>query len=256
MSTQIWLDPGDPFPEPHCALPQGLLAVGGDLSLASLTKAYRRGIFPWFNPGDPILWWSPDPRMLLQTANLHLSRSLAKLLRQMARREAAGAGPVQVTMNTCFDAVIQACAGPRQPGGQTWISPHMQHAYTQWHRAGGAHSIEVWHGDELVGGLYGVAQGRFFFGESMFSRRDNASKIALAYLTRFLQCHGVQWIDCQQETRHLASMGARPVSRDFFLQELTKAVTLPGIPWTRGVLRSNGSVAPTPELHHAPGAAS
>lgn len=242
MVQITWLDTNDPFPDVRQALPQGLLAVGADLSIERLSQAYRQGIFPWFNPEDPILWWCPDPRMVLATHEFRCSHSLAKKIRQVARRERQAGATVRITMNTAFADVIHACAEARHPHGQTWISPDMQAAYIAWHQAGGTHSIETWVDGQLAGGLYGVSVGRFFFGESMFSRRTDASKLALAYLITFLERHGVRHIDCQQETSHLASLGAQPIPRATFLKILEDAAGQPTPPWQTGQLLADGSV--------------
>jgi len=223
------LDPRDPTaPFPDVALaerePNGLLAVGGDLSLPRLLNAYRHGIFPWFNPGDPILWWSPDPRTILIPDQVHISRSLAKTLR---RRQ------FQVSLDRAFHHVINACAGPRRQGEGTWLVPMMIRAYQRLHRAGLAHSVEVWHQNVLVGGLYGVALGRAFFGESMFSHHGNASKVALVYLCRYLETQGYGLIDCQMATEHLHTMGAIQIRRADFsaiLDLLCADAGTPG-PW-------------------------
>jgi len=226
----FWLDPGNPeieFPDVELALkePDGLLAIGGDLSVARLLKAYRRGIFPWYGPGQPILWWSPDPRLVLYPERLHVSRSLAKLLRRNV---------FDVTLDTAFAAVIDACAGPRGDDGGTWITPEMKQAYLDLHRQGHAHSVECWRQGRLAGGLYGVSIGRAFFGESMFAAEDNASKVALARLARQLMSWDYRLIDCQVHTRHLVSMGANTMSRNEFVYVLKQACAQPGraAPWT------------------------
>ncbi|WP_151704711.1 leucyl/phenylalanyl-tRNA--protein transferase [Nitrincola alkalilacustris] len=197
------------FPPVERALddPNGLLAAGGDLSPDRLVAAYRQGIFPWFNPGEPILWWSPDPRCVLFPADLYLSRSLRKRLR---RRD------YQVTFDQAFDEVIQACADIRSEKGGTWISEPMQIAYNKLHGRGVAHSVEVWIDGELAGGLYGLAMGRMFFGESMFSRQRDASKIAFSHLAVQLQRWGFNLIDCQVYNPHLASLGATVIPRKAF----------------------------------------
>jgi leucyl/phenylalanyl-tRNA--protein transferase len=197
------------FPPLNKALrkPNGLLAAGGDLSPQRLVQAYRHGCFPWFQDGQPILWWSPDPRTVLFPAELHISRSLSKCLRQQR---------YSVTFDRDFARVIQACAAPRAYTDGTWITTPMQHAYLELHRQGIAHSVEVWLGDELVGGLYGLAMGQLFFGESMFSRADNASKVGFATLVSHLQRWGFTLIDCQMPTEHLHSLGARAISRKDF----------------------------------------
>lgn len=208
------------FPPLNRALrePNGLLAAGGDLSPARLTQAYRHGCFPWYQDGQPILWWSPDPRTVLFPDELHVSRSLSKCLRQQRYR---------VTFDQQFNQVIQACAAPRAYADGTWITTPMQQAYLQLHQQGLAHSVEVWHEDELVGGLYGLAMGRLFFGESMFSRADNASKVGFVTLVRQLQHWGFSLIDCQMPTEHLHSLGARAISREDFALHLREGLDLP-----------------------------
>ncbi|WP_324830977.1 leucyl/phenylalanyl-tRNA--protein transferase [Pseudomonas saxonica] len=191
--------------------PNGLLAAGGDLSADRLVQAYRHGCFPWFSEGQPILWWSPDPRTVLFPEELHVSRSLAKLLRQQR---------YQVSFDRDFEAVIQACAAPRRDADGTWITDDMQNAYTELHARGHAHSVEVWDHGELVGGLYGLAMGQLFFGESMFSRADNASKFGFVTLVKHLQAWGFVLIDCQMATRHLESLGARSIPRQQFANYL------------------------------------
>ena len=215
-----WLDKGDAFPPVARALrePNGLLAAGADLSVPRLFQAYRSGIFPWFNEDQPILWWSPDPRMVLFPAELKISRSLGKRLR---RRD------YQVRADSAFGAVMRACAAPRDSRPGTWITREMIEAYEAFHRAGHAHSVETWIDGELAGGLYGVALGRVFFGESMFARRTDGSKIALAYLVRQLERWGYGIIDCQMTTPHLASLGAREVPRSQFMRKLGELVNYP-----------------------------
>lgn len=197
------------FPPLNRALrePNGLLAAGGDLSPARLIQAYRHGCFPWFQDGQPILWWSPDPRTVLFPEELHVSRSLEKCLRQQRYK---------VTLDQQFSRVIQACAAPRTYADGTWITTPMQAAYLQLHEQGIAHSVEVWQDEELVGGLYGLAMGQLFFGESMFSRADNASKFGFATLTQQLQAWGFALIDCQMPNDHLHSLGARAIPRSEF----------------------------------------
>ena len=191
--------------------PNGLLAAGGDLSADRLVQAYRHGCFPWFSEGQPILWWSPDPRTVLFPDELHVSRSLGKVLRQQR---------YTVTYDRDFQAVIQACAAPRACADGTWITDDMQNAYIELHERGHAHSVEVWENDELVGGLYGLAMGQLFFGESMFSRADNASKAGFATLVKQRQAWGFVLIDCQMPTRHLESLGARSIPRVQFADYL------------------------------------
>jgi leucyl/phenylalanyl-tRNA--protein transferase len=211
------------FPPVETALvdPNGLLAMGGDLSVARLLDAYRHGIFPWFNPGEPILWWSPDPRMVLVPGEVRVTRSLAKRIRN------AG---FEVRVDTAFAEVMRACAAPREGESGTWISPAMVAAYTRLHQAGYAHSVETWHDGRLVGGLYGVAIGRMFYGESMFSREPDASKVALVRLAQQLQQWGFGLIDCQMETSHLASLGARTMPRAAFIARLAELVNWPHRP--------------------------
>lgn len=204
-----WLVDRPDFPPVEHALhtPQGLLAAGGKLSPDWLLAAYRRGIFPWYSPGEPILWWSPDPRLVLYPPEIRITRSLRKTLRH-ARFE--------IRLDTAFEQVIAACAAPRKPGGGTWITADMQAAYLRMHELGYAHSVESWSDGKLVGGLYGIALGRVFFGESMFSRVSDASKAALAHLARFLETRDFAVIDCQMTTQHLLSMGAREIPRREF----------------------------------------
>jgi leucyl/phenylalanyl-tRNA--protein transferase len=173
--------------------------------------AYALGIFPWYSEGDPILWWSPDPRMVLFTDEFHISRSLAKRIRQQH---------FEIRVNSAFEQVMQYCAEPRPGQDGTWILPEMQAAYLRLHRLGFAHSVEAWQDGVLVGGIYGIAIGRMFFGESMFHRRRDASKVALAHLVGLLQAADMPLLDCQQQTRHMASLGARPISRADFVERL------------------------------------
>lgn len=215
-----WLTPHAPFPPLEAALakPNGLLAAGGDLSPQRLLEAYRCGIFPWFNAGEPILWWSPDPRMVLLPSELRVSRSLNKVLHK---------GNYEIRMDSAFSQVMQACAAPRKGQSGTWIHPEMISAYAALHEAGVAHSVEIWVDGELMGGLYGVSQGKMFFGESMFSRIPDASKIAFVHLVRQLQRWDFGMIDCQMKTAHLASFGAREIPRIEFSQRLRELVNYP-----------------------------
>lgn len=207
------------FPAPELAEPDGLLAVGGDLSPRRLLLAYSMGIFPWFNAGDPILWWSPDPRCILEPGRLTVSRSLAKLL----RRET-----FSVTFDRAFREVITSCAQVRQSGGEgTWITGEMLEAYCRLHEMGFAHSVECWQGEGLAGGLYGVCLGRCFFGESMFHRAANASKVAFASLAHRLEAQGFELIDCQLPTLHLKSLGAGEIPREEFLRRLRQGGVRP-----------------------------
>lgn len=221
-----WLETTTPFPDVSEALTidaPGLLAAGADLSPRRLLAAYRNGIFPWFSEGQPILWWSTDPRMVLPTDRFRISDSLRKTLRKVERSRIQG-GRWQVTFDTSFEQVMRACAAPRKDGPGTWISEEIISGYTGLHALGHAHSSELWLDGELVGGAYGVCIGRMFYGESMFARVTDASKIALAYLVAFLRSEGVRMIDCQQETGHLASLGAAPIPRAAFLEHLRGAI--------------------------------
>jgi leucyl/phenylalanyl-tRNA--protein transferase len=221
-----WLDTNTPFPDVSQALTldaPGLLAAGADLSPPRLLLAYQHGIFPWFSEGQPILWWSTDPRMVLETSRFRISDSLKKTLRRVERSRIEG-GRWDVRFDSAFDAVMRACAAPRRDGPGTWISEDIIAGYGGLHRLGYAHSSEVWLDGELVGGAYGVCIGRMFYGESMFARVSDASKVALAYLVAFLRGHGVRMIDCQQETGHLASLGAAPIPRARFLDHLRAAI--------------------------------
>lgn len=218
MVNLPWLDPEHiAFPDTSDALesPEGLLAAGGQLSTDWLLAAYQKGIFPWFSEGDPILWWSPSPRTIIHINQLHISKSLRKTLNKK---------DFEVSINTAFSEVIDACAEPRPQQGQeeTWISHDINQAYQQLHHLGYAHSVEVWRGKELIGGLYGVALGRVFFGESMFSFQPNGSKIALSYLVEHLKQWHYSFIDCQVHNDHLASMGAVQVPREVFEVLLNK----------------------------------
>ncbi|OYY61755.1 MAG: leucyl/phenylalanyl-tRNA--protein transferase [Burkholderiales bacterium 28-67-8] len=230
-----WLHSADdPLPDTRLALPAGseapgLLAAGGELTPARLTEAYSKGVFPWYSAGQPVLWWSPDPRMVLWVAEFKLARSLRKTLARFAR------SPVcEVRIDSAFDQVIGACAStPREGQDGTWIVADMVQAYSRWHSLGAVHSFETWIDGELVGGLYGVCIGRMFFGESMFSRRTDASKIALAALVCFCREHGIELIDCQQRTGHLASMGGGELSRLAFEAALTERCSRPApTAWT------------------------
>lgn len=214
-----WLDPRrprEPFPDVEKALshPNGLLAIGGDLTVTRLLQAYQHGIFPWFNPDEPILWWSPDPRTVIKPSELHVSRRLQRELRR---------GDYRVSLDTDFSAVMHACATARPEG--TWLGTAMQAAYSELHRRGYAHSIEVWRDKELIGGLYGVALGRIFFGESMFSRASNGSKLAMVWLCRQLAAWGFVLLDCQVDSPHLSRLGAVPMPRRDFSQILASQTT-------------------------------
>ena len=220
-----WLEAADSFPPVERALknPNGLLAAGGDLSMPRLLEAYRRGVFPWYSSAEPILWWSPDPRMVLYCDELKVSRSLAKSVRNKG---------YEVRIDTAFDQVLTGCA-TREEG--TWLGKPMHAAYAALHRAGYAHSFETWRGDDLAGGLYGVALGRMFYGESMFSRATDASKVALVTLVEELKQRGFPLIDCQMHTPLLASLGGREIPRRSFLRALVPLVNYAVSPgkWSR-----------------------
>ncbi len=252
------LGPDTRLPDPEQALhePNGLLAAGLDLSAERLLEAYRCGIFPWYTAGQPVLWWSPDPRMVLALDRLHLSHSLRKTLRARQRDQRW-----HITLDACFERVMQECAAartrplraaagaaieaeakaaqteadaPANPpavSDDTWITADIRRAYSALHRLGAAHSVEVWNGPRLVGGLYGVSIGRMFFGESMFARETDASKTALVALVQVLRRHGFCMIDCQQKTRHLASLGAHEMPRKAFLKQVDELAARPAPDW-------------------------
>jgi len=221
-----WLASTDTFPPVQRALrdPAGLLAAGADLSADRLIMAYSQGIFPWYSPGEPILWWSPDPRMVLFPQELIVQRSLAKVLRKRQ---------YEIRVDTVFAEVIAGCSKPRAGQGGTWISAEMIAAYMRLHQMGVAHSIETWIDGRLAGGLYGIALGRAFYGESMFTLVPDASKIAFVHLVRQLQCWGFGVIDCQMNTAHLARFGAREIPRTEFIAQLNNLINLPAVltPW-------------------------
>lgn len=227
MSGIAWLQKTDPpsaLPPTTRALaePNGLLAVGGALTPDWLIHAYCQGVFPWFSADQPILWWAPDPRAVLVPAEFHASRSLKRSIRQRG---------YETRIDSAFEAVIAACAGPRRGNAGTWITRDMHAAYVELHRRGLAHSIECWFGDRLVGGLYGVGLGRMFFGESMFTRETDASKVALARLVEECRARDVPLIDCQMPSPHLASLGSRNLPRVDFERQLARLVRAPAPPW-------------------------
>jgi leucyl/phenylalanyl-tRNA--protein transferase len=261
-----WLQPDTPLPPTSQALAAdseapGLLAAGGGLGLARLRDAYAHGVFPWYSPGQPVLWWSPDPRMVLRTDAFRLSHSLRKTLRRFLRTPGC-----EVRFDHDVARVMRCCAEtPRDGQDGTWIVPEMQLAYADWARAGDVHSVETWIDGELVGGLYGVNLGRMMFGESMFSHRTDASKVALAALVAFCRSHGMPVIDCQQATGHLASLGAAPVPRAEFEREVHALVaaapapawTYDGRIWEALALHAEPAAAPAdaPSATRAPAAA-
>jgi leucyl/phenylalanyl-tRNA--protein transferase len=227
MSGIAWLQKTDPpaaLPPTTRALkePNGLLAVGGTLTPEWLIHAYARGVFPWYSAEQPILWWAPDPRAVLLPEEFRVSRSLARSIRRRG---------YETRIDTAFESVVEACAGPRHGSAGTWITPEMHAAYVELHQRGLAHSFETWAGGELVGGLYGVAIGRVFFGESMFTRRTDASKVALARLVGECRRHAVPLIDCQMPSPHLASLGSRNLPRREFEQALARLVAQPAPAW-------------------------
>jgi leucyl/phenylalanyl-tRNA--protein transferase len=255
MLTLNWIDDDEPLPPTHHALgpdseAPGLLAAGGSLTPQRLEQAYRQGVFPWFSPGQPVLWWSPDPRMVLPVAQFKLSKSLAKTLRRFVGNPAHA-----LRIDSAFEQVIEACAHtPRHGQAGTWIVPQMVQAYQAWHRRGRVHSVETWVDGRLVGGLYFVAIGRMVFGESMFAWASDASKIALAALVCFCRSHGIGLIDCQQNTGHLASLGAHEISRTTFEQHLTLTLGEPDIAdWTydSSMWSQLEGLAPTPTRERA-----
>lgn len=213
-----WIEPhkaGFPPVEQALTEPDGLLVAGGDLGVGRLLDAYRHGIFPWYEDGQPILWWSPDPRLVLRPSQLIISRSLGKLMRR---------GSYTVSFDRDFPAVIRQCAEHRADSAGTWITNAMEAAYIELHDRGYAHSVEVWSGDKLVGGLYGIALGQVFFGESMFSEEDNTSKLALVFLAKQLQRWDYKLIDCQVSSDHLKNLGAVEISREEFVQQLRELI--------------------------------
>lgn len=226
MSNLKWLSAADgpeSLPDPAEALiePNGLLAAGGSLEPEWLLESYRRGIFPWFETGQPILWWSPDPRTVLEPDDLKISRSLRKRLSR---------GQFRVTADKDFAGVISACSEPRTYTDSTWITPTMGTAYTRLHELGWAHSFETWTGETLVGGLYGIAIGKVFFGESMFARQSDASKVAFCHALRFLSERGFELVDCQLPSAHLSRLGAKSMPRSEFLSHLVRLTESPGMP--------------------------
>jgi leucyl/phenylalanyl-tRNA--protein transferase len=227
----FWLEPHDTevhFPDTSLALsePDGLLAVGGDLSPKRLELAYKSGIFPWYNHDQPILWWSPNPRAVLFPHKFHLSKSLRKLIKK---------NPYEISFDRAFDKVIECCSQARKNEPSTWITMEMKHAYSEMHLLGHAHSVEAWHDDKLVGGLYGMAFGKVFFGESMFSRQANASKVAFALLMQQLIAWDFKLIDCQVSSEHLSRFGAEDIPRSEFVSLLKQHCDADPIDWRNGI---------------------
>ena len=226
-----WLEAGAPFPPPESALDvdspwPGLLAAGETLDADTLFAAYSQGIFPWYESDEPVLWWSTDPRMVLPPTSFRLHRSLRKTLRAFVQRSDA-----TIRIDTAFDTVVQYCAAPRHGHTSTWITPAIRQSYGELHRRGLAHSVETWFGNRLAGGLYVVALGHAVFGESMFTLQTDAGKIALAALVCLCHAHAVEMIDCQQQTAHLASLGAHPIARSDFLASIRRTQHQPGVRW-------------------------
>lgn len=244
-----WLAPGQPFPPVERALqaPNGLLAASGELGTDRLVAAYSCGIYPWYSEGEPVLWWSPDPRMVLMTEEFHASRSLHKAMRRASRLPG-----IELRIDHAFDEVMEACAQPRRGEKGTWITAAVRDAYGELHRRGLAHSVETWRDGSLVGGLYLVALGRMIFGESMFAREADASKLALALLVRVSVRERVAMIDCQQSTRHLASLGARTISRSHFVEHARRTIAEPAVNWALYAQRPLNSILSSSMLSTSP----
>jgi leucyl/phenylalanyl-tRNA---protein transferase len=242
-----WIDASSPLPAPEQALddPPGLLCAGAPVTTERLLEAYRNGIFPWYSGDQPPLWWSTDPRMVLHLSEFAWPTSLVKQVRSVARSRRW-----HLSLNTAFEQVMRACASPREGQDGTWITDDILNAYLGLHVRGDAHSIEVWEESELIGGLYGVSLGKMFYGESMFTRRANASKIALAALVTLLQREQFEIIDCQQQTTHLASLGARPIARAQFLEKMRMLVTQNAPTWSTLSLTMDDLALRTRPVHH------
>jgi leucyl/phenylalanyl-tRNA---protein transferase len=213
---------------------EGLVCAGVDLTTTRLLEAYSKGIFPWFSEGQPVLWWSPNPRMVLKLENFRMHRSLEKVMRRQLENGQSSDG-WQIRINTNFEQVMRACAEPRPTQNGTWITEDIINAYSGLHAIGKAHSVEVWRGNELIGGLYGVCLGKMFYGESMFAREADSSKTALAWLVNFLKPRGVPMIDCQQKTKHLSFMGAKEISRTEFLSSIAQLINQDNIVFPTGI---------------------
>jgi leucyl/phenylalanyl-tRNA---protein transferase len=236
-----WISADEPLPLASEAISdepgfEGLVCAGLDLTTERLLEAYSKGIFPWFSEGQPVLWWSPDPRMVLKLENFRLHRSLEKVMRRRLEEGVHGEDSGwQIRVNTSFEQVMRACAEPRNGQNGTWITEDIIAAYSGLHAIGKAHSVEVWGAGQLIGGLYGVCLGKMFYGESMFARQADSSKTALAWLVNFLTLHGVPMIDCQQNTQHLSFMGAKEISRTDFLSSITKLIKQDSIVFPNGI---------------------
>jgi leucyl/phenylalanyl-tRNA---protein transferase len=233
-----WITADDPLPLATEATNEqgleGLVCAGVDLTTERLLEAYSKGIFPWFSEGQPVLWWSPDPRMVLKLENFRMHRSLEKVMRRQLEHGYSSGG-WQIRVNTNFEQVMRACAEPRPTQNGTWITEDIINAYSGLHAIGKAHSVEVWQGSELIGGLYGVCLGKMFYGESMFAKQADSSKTALAWLVNFLRPRGVPMIDCQQNTKHLSFMGAKEISRAEFLSSITQLIKQDSIVFPNGI---------------------
>ena len=248
MNQIIWVDANDALPNVDESSNQDVIAAGLDLSPSRLAEAYSKGMFPWFSEGEPVLWWSPDPRLILRCDEIKVSKSLAKLLRKIQRAELDADAQWKITTNTVFPEVIKSCANLTESRSATWITGIIKNTYGAWHKQGHVNSIEVWCDNKLVGGLYGVLLGRFFFGESMFSKLSNASKIALYYLTRLLISKNINIIDCQQETPHLCGLGATTITRTQFLDELKQQLQYPTPFWQPGQVIQSGAIIPLDQV--------
>jgi leucyl/phenylalanyl-tRNA---protein transferase len=234
-----WITADEPLPPASTALSEengfeGLVCAGLDLTTERLLEAYANGIFPWFSEGQPVLWWSPNPRMVLKLDNFRSHRSLEKIMRRRLE-ESDQVDRWQIRVNTSFEQVMRACAEPRDGQNGTWITEDIIKAYSGLHAMGKAHSVEIWCAEQMIGGLYGVCLGKMFYGESMFARQADSSKTALAWLVNFLRPHGVPMIDCQQNTKHLSFMGAKEITRSEFLSSISQLITQDSIVFPDGI---------------------